>query len=321
MILTFVPGGGAVFFQIGDVHWFDTVAPYYSTANIATAVTALLAATLDWSFMILVGTPANAAGGAAVFAVMETHMATFATNYHWTRCIMDGGTDTAGAVVLAMNAVDDQRVNVSFGTADTVSGKPFGGFGFPAQEICNNLGAFHAGNLISTDAARVRGGSVPGVLRISHDEYVTEVCDIGRLSTMRTWPGRTGFYFTNSRLKSAAGSDFRWFQHGLVMDQACRTTFATQQNFIAVGVRTNSDGTIDERDALRFETQVKKALRAVLTEPDNAEGTRGHVSAFSYVIDRTNNIATTEVLQSEVAIRPLSYPKTITTQIGFDLAV
>jgi hypothetical protein len=319
--ITFVDGAGPIFHEDGDTHSFDTVAPYYSAANVATAVTALLAATLDWAFIILVGTPANAAGGATIFAAMETHMATFATNYHWTRCIMDGGTDTAANVVTAMNAVDDNRVNVTFGTADTASGKPFAGYGQPALEITINRGARHADDLISTDAARVASGSVQGVIRISHDEYVTETVDIARLSSMRTWPGRSGFYFTNSRLKSAVGSDFRWFQHGRIMDQACATTYQTQQMFVAVGVRTNADGTIDERDAQRFETRVTSALRSVLTEPDNAEGTRGHVSDLSYTIDRTNNLATTEILQSEVSIRPLAYPKDITTQIGFDLSV
>jgi len=323
--ITFVDGAGAAFFVDGSTHTFTTIAPYYSVANVATAMTALLAATLDWQFVLFVGTPASAADGATLFAAIDTHMTSFANAFHWTRAIMDGGTGTAAAVKTALDAVSSSRVCATFGRASTSSGKAFAGWGTPALEVATNACARMTAVLLSTDGARVASGAATGVSAITHNEYLTETLDIGRITTMRTWPGRStssaGFYFTNIRLKSAVGSDFRYFQHGRVMDQACRTTYTQQQLFIAIGLRTNSDGTIDERDAVRLETKVDNALRQILTSPSNAEGTQGHISALSYTIDRTNNIATSENLQSEVALRPLAYPKTITTQLGFDLTV
>jgi hypothetical protein len=173
---------------------------------------------------------------------------------------------------------------------------------------------------MSTDASRVASGGLQGVTAISHDEYQTETLDVNRITTTRTWPGRAGFYITNPRLKSVAGSDFLYIQHGRVIDAACRRTYLSQQNFIGISVRTNTDGTIDERDAVRLETRVEEALRADLTQPANAEGTPGHVSAVNYSIDRTNNVQTTFTILSEVGVRPLGYVKFITTTVGFDLS-
>ena len=105
------------------------------------------------------------------------------------------------------------------------------------------------------------------------------------------------------------------------MDVACSTVYLTQQDLISAAARTNADGTINELDAIRYETRGTADLRAQLTQPVNAEGFQGHVSELSYSIDRTNSLATTEEVRSEVSLRPLGYPKQITTTIGFALSV
>ena len=66
---------------------------------------------------------------------------------------------------------------------------------------------------------------------------------------------------------------------------------------------------------------VREALNEQLLRPTNAEGVSGHVSALNYTIDRTNNVATTETLLSDVAIRPLGYAKFINTTLGYSLTV
>ena len=256
-----------------------------------------------------------------MFAAMATHMASFESVFRYTRCIMDAGDDTTANVITAFGAVSDNRVSVCYGTADLASSKAFAGWGAPSRSVVDAMGARAAEEMISTDLARVASGPIVGCVGISHNEYLNEVLDIHRISTTRSWLGRPGFYITNCRLKSAPGSDYRYWQHGRVMDTACATTYQVQQLFISLGLRTNADGTINELDAARLETRARDALAAQLTAPSNAEGTRGHVSAFSYQIDRTNNVATTETVQSEVAIRPLGYSKFIVTQIGYSLTV
>jgi len=321
LTLTFVPGVGPVEWSDGDVHQFDCTAPMYTTADLATSITALTADSTEWQFMILTGLNASGADAATMFGAVETHMATFAAAFRYVRCMMDAGNEATGPINVALDAVSDNRILVSYRRADVASAKAFAGFGTPQIPLVGVVGARAHKALISTDLARVASGSLTGVAAIEHDERLTEVMDSHRITTARTWLGRAGFYLTNGRLKSDAGSDFRYWQHGVIMDLACRTTYIQQQTFIGMGIRTNADGTIDERDAVRLETRVREALKEQLLRPTNAEGTSGHVSDLNYTIDRTNNIATTETLLSDVAIRPLGYAKFITTTLGYSLAV
>ncbi|MHA1572458.1 MAG: DUF2586 family protein [Alphaproteobacteria bacterium] len=320
-VLTFTPMAGPIFFEDGDVFEFDCTAPYYGTGDVAAAVAALLADTTPWAFMVLTGTPASAADGATMFGALETHLASFENVFRYVRALMDAGDDTPANVATSFGAVADNRISVTYGSADTASSKAFPGWGTPKRSGVNLFGARAAKELISTDLARVASGPLAGVQAISHDEFLNEVLDVQRISTLRTWAGRAGFFITNCRLKSSAGSDFRYWQHGRVMDVACKTTYEAQQFFISQGVRTNDDGSINELDARRFETRGLSALQAQLTQPSNAEGTQGHVSELSYTIDRLNNVQTTETVLSEVAIRPLGYAKFITTTIGYTLSV
>jgi len=319
--ITFTPGAGAIFFEDGDVFEFDVNAPYYAVVDLATAVTALLAQSLEFPFATLTGTPASAADGATMFAAVDGHATSFENINRYIAFIMDSGDDTTTATLSSYAAVSSRRVMPVYGTTDITSAKPFEGYSVPKRSAVELLGGWAADKLISTDLARVREGPVPGVLEISHDENLTEELDAGRITTLRTHTGRAGFFVTNGRIKAPSGSDFRFWQFRRIMDVACRRVFIEQQNFLNISVRTNSDGTIDERDALRLESIVNEALKIELTQPANAEGTRGHVSEVNYSIDRTNNINQSSTLISTVAIRPLGYAKTIETTIGFALEV
>jgi hypothetical protein len=321
MTLTFVPGAGPIIHEAGDLHSFDSVAPLYTTANLATGMTALLALTSEFAFIVLTGEHATGAAAATMFAAFDTHLTSLATQFRYVRGIMDAGTDTAANVITAFAAVADQRICVCYGDADMPSSKAFAGWGTPRlPSLVLIAGRAHGNNgsstLISTDLARFPEGPV-NAIAITHDEFRTEVLDQHKISTLRTWQGAPGIYITNALLKSPAGSDFKYWQHGRCMDVACDTTVKTQRAFISTSVRTISTGAIDGRDAVRIEETVKNALRAKLISPNNAEGTPGHVSAFGYKIDRTNDVLRTFELRSKVAIQPLGYAKRLTTEIGY----
>jgi hypothetical protein len=321
LTLTFVPGGGAVFFEKGDFHTFSSTAPLYSTANLATGIAALLLSPLQFTFGVLTGEHATGAAAATMFAALDVHATSLANAFKYSRWIMDAGTDTTSNVITAVAAIASSRIAMVYGDATQASSKPYAGWGSPSMAgLVAAAGAAHA-VLPSTDIARVANGALVGVTAISHDEFRTEVLDEVKVSTLRTWQGRAGFYMCNLRLKSAAGSDFLYFQHGRLMDIACDTVAKAQQMMSSQAVRTNADGTIDERDALRLEKPVNAALSAELVEPENAEGTKGHVSALQYQIRRDNNVQTTFTIRSKVAIRPLGYAKQLVTELGYALNV
>lgn len=320
--LTFVPGAGAVFFEDGDTHTFSCTAAYYNSADVATSVTALLAAlTTSWDWILFAGRPATAAAGATLFSAIATHMGTFATSFRYARALMDSGVDTAANVATAYDAVSNARMAVAFGTVHQPSGKPIPGWAQPALPVSVAAAARASKAKLSEDLGRVRSGALVGCSFPSHDEFLDEALDVHKIITTRTYPKTAGVFLTNGHLKSAAGSDYRYWQHGRIMDVAADTVQTKQQLFIGSEPRTNSDGTIYEADAQAFEGEVEDALRQQLSQPANASGKPGHVSDLNYAIDRTVNLLATETIQSDTAIRPLGYPKYITSTLGYSQAV
>jgi hypothetical protein len=321
LTITFADNAGPVLFEKGDKFEFDTVAPLYTTTNLGTGMAAVLASALNWNFAVLTGQSASTSDGATMFAAFDTHLTTFETNFRYVGGMMDAGIDSTANAITDYAAVADSRILVSYGRTDKTSSKPIVGYGTPKQPLVNSIAARAADSLISTDLARFPDGPMTGVVELEHDERQTEVLDQHGFATSRTFVGVPGFYIANGRIKAPLGSDFQHWQYRRVMDVACDTVYKAQLPFLNTGVRTNADGSIQEADAVRIEETVKNALEIALKDPKNAEGSAGHVSAFSYTVDRTNNVVSSSTILTDVAIRPLGYAKFITTTIGFAVNV
>jgi hypothetical protein len=317
LTLTFVPGAGAVFFEAADYHTFDCTAPYYSTTNLGTAVTALLADETDWAWLVLTGEPADTGDGATMFAALDTHLTTFFNQYRYARAMMDAGTDTTANAISDYASSSSRRILVSYGDHDMSSVKPFAGWGTPRVPFLYSVAARAAKVAISTDLARFNEGPLTGVVAVTHDEFRTEVLDSKKFTTSRTYQGVAGFYITNARFMSPAGSDFLYWQHGRMMDVACAITYQTQLQFLSTAQRTNAAGQILDADAKKLEGIVKGALRAALLDPSDAEGNPGHVTRLDYKIDRLADLLGTGTLYSTVAILPKGYVKHIETTLGY----
>jgi len=326
---TFVPGDGTPFFEAGDLHAFTTTAPHYSATEAALGIAAVdtfLSSAPGFFFtqMFFVGRIATGSAAATMFGAFSGYLTSYQSRLVYMRGAMDAGSaDTRANVKTAFSAVSSTRVSAVYGDVVMPSGKPFPGFGFPlisllAAAAARAKGSEKGATAISEDLARVATGPLAGVTYISHDEYVNEdAMDAAKITTARTHPSLEGFYLMNMRLKSPTGSDYKYWQHGIVQDAACREIVATQQKFLSSNYDTNDDGTLEESEAKRLDSIVTERLKVVLLDPLNAEGKKGHVSAFRYRVDRTANALSSETLRSKFADRPLFYPKWIETEVGY----
>jgi hypothetical protein len=73
-------------------------------------------------------------------------------------------------------------------------------------------------------------------------------------------------------------------------------------------LRTNADGTIDERDAAHIEESVSAILRNQLG---------GAVTRVSFVVNRTDNVQSSRTLRYKVRLGALSYAKEIDGEWAF----
>lgn len=321
LTLTFVAGAGPIIFEAGDQHTFASTAPGFGTTDLAAGVTALKAANINIAAITLSGKLGTASAAATIAAACATHAASLFTVYQPIRMIMDMGTDVEATTITAWAAVASERIAPVYGDETCTSGKPFTGFGAPTAPAQRSASARCAAILPSTDPAWFAAGALPGVTAITHDEFRTQNMDSHKFSTLRTHQGISGFFITNMNLLSAPGSDYQFWQHGRVMDVATLTCYQSLLPFLSSSVRTLASGAIDPRDADRWEKKAKDALRTVLLDPDNEQGTQGLVSALDVKVDRVANVLTSNTVKVKVAIRPLAYAKTIVNELSFSANV
>lgn len=319
---TFVPGGGPTIFELGDVHTWEDTAPHYTTADLGTAITALLAqiGSRKISKVYFAGKNATASGAATMAAAIATHMATLATNHYPARALVDGGKDTAANWLTAFASFSDRRVAVCFGDCAASTKDTFAGYGTPHRPILDIVAERATAAQISENLGRKASGNLSRVVAISDDEGLTvQFSEADKVITLRSYRGQSGFYVTNGYLKSPAGSDFKYWDWGVTIDVGCDTIYETQDRFQLAKLRSVTDGTghIEAKDANRINTAVSRALAAKLTEPVNVEGRKGHIAGFTYAVDETTDFLRTQQFQASAAFVPDSPVEGMVTTAGF----
>jgi hypothetical protein len=256
--------------------------------------------------------------GFGLAAAVGGHLADMAGSFKYARAFVDvGSEDSTNNILTGAASFFDKRISTCYGYEATSSVMPIEGMATVMMPSVFSILPRAARELVSTDLARYASGNLGGVRHIFFDSTTNETLDDAGITTLCTREG--GFYIGNGRLKAPPGSDFQFVQYGRIMDLACSTVRSAMMIAVAEGFRTVAGGAIDPRDASDINLIVNRALSAALLEPSNARGTAGHVSAASFAIDLTNNIASTGVLKTKTAVRPMGYARDIVQEIGFTL--
>jgi Protein of unknown function (DUF2586) len=297
-------------FTAGDTYSWTTTAAGFSTSDLTTSLTALRANVAEWGFVHVVATWANAAGAAAASAIVDTQMSTAETQFRYVFGAVEcPTTESDSTVATAFASFASARVMVCAGDVGAVS--PINGR--ILRRNCAWIVTAHlAGIQAGEDAAFVGSRNpIKNVASLYRDEAKTPFLDAQRFTTMRTFPGRAGYYITNGNMMAAGGSDFNLVQRRRVMDVACRITRQAELPYLNGSVRINpTNGTIDERDAQAFEAKVNSQLKSGVVAT-------GDASSSSVVVNRSANILSTSTLPVTVRITPLGYMKFISNNIGF----
>jgi hypothetical protein len=303
----------------GDTYFAVAQEPYFASADINTAIDALVASTLTVGSMHVVGAAQGAlaqdkANAAKVIAAaVGAKLASMSTSsFRYTFAIVD----TPNVPIANLSAATafgpgyaDSRILVPFGYPLTVSATDGR---IVARSAGYSIAARCTRAPVGEDLGRVASGPLSEIASLSStdDARVDPTADTARFSTLRTHIGLTGFYITQGLMMAATGSDFRLVQARRVIDKACATTRARLLRYLNSSVRVNANGTIDEVDARNIESDVTTALRDALVGP-------GDATAVTAVIDRTTNVVTTSKIVVRVRVTPRGYLKTIEAEIAF----
>ena len=326
--------GSTAAYVAGAVYTSTTQAAHYNSSDLTTAFAGIDVSLLNWDFFVFAGEAQSSAAAATLFSAIQTKMNSYVSADRYFRALMGCGDDTAANALTAFASLVGNRVAPVYGAFETTPVFPVVGRAAPFLPAVCAAAMRAQGNVMSTDLAQVSGaesvGALPGCLAISVDERTqTSGLNEVKVGTLRTYANLSGFYLTNVFLKAAAGSDFEFWQHGIMMDQACREVSARHTELISSNIVTKADGTgqIAEFSAQSIEKKVRRgldnrigsALRGI--GPTTVDGSVGHVSDQRYQVDRTNNVLSTKTLIATVSIVPRGYLKTLSTTLSYKLAV
>jgi hypothetical protein len=332
LTLTFVPGAGAVFFEVGDTHTFTSTCAHYNTTNLGAGITALLASPLLTNRKIrkvcFSGIPATASAAATLAAAIATHMSTLATGKHFARAMMDGGSIDTSANYLAnyVAAFANSRVAATYALEHRISPQPFAGFGVPRVSGVHSMFVRAVRAQISENLGRVASGPLDGVVAIANDEFKSTLfTEADKTNTFRTDQSGPGFFSTNGYLKSPAGSDFLYWDYGILLDEG--TTVADQRlaQYRNSKVRTlkvpnQTARPIHPVSAAQIEMNINGALAEVMRGP-TVDNHPSHVEEQAFTVDQTNDVFGTRIVRSTYRVVPLPPAENLELTVGLARSV
>jgi len=139
---------------------------------------------------------------------------------------------------------------------------------------------------------------------------VEEVYD-KRYISLRTYIGKTGYYFSNDLLAVSPTDDYASDVDRAVIDKAAIITYGVYVNELLDDVETETDGSISTTGAKELQGAIENAINAAMTANDEITG----VSAF---VDETQNIVSTNKVEIVLKIQKKGYLEEIVVNLGFE---
>jgi len=304
-------------FVVDDVYAITTTAPTANQANLSTALSALLASTIDHEGVFVVGPVTG-----TIYSALTALVAAAEANgvYRWLLCeprVQAGDSVGTFTAAIISDFADDASPHgaVCAGEALQLSA----GIGGTHRR---NVGRIYAARLASIAASgrtqrlaespmRVRSGPVAGIdaAALYHDMRVLTSLTGGRFCGLQSIVGRAGYYCT-TRSTAATGSDLTDIARLRVIKAAQRALLGILTAQIGDSVPLTSTGRIQPATAAALDAQLGAAFSREM---------EGMISSSSVAVDRTNDIATTSTLLASFRMVPLGYTVAITATVGFQI--
>ena len=308
-------------FDYGDVFSISCQAPVYSSGDVTTALTMLLASTLDFSWIHFVGFPtvgsssANATASAALASTISTYMSVAQTAGQYIFAIVETPPSLDADIATAYANFFDRRVKVQVGTELVTS--PLNGCNYvrsSAWGLSARLGKIRPsvspGQTGDGGIANAPGGPLDGIYAINRDERTatTPMYDLG-FGTTLTYRGYPGFFSDAGRMKAPVGSDYTLVMYRRVMDSVCRVARLAGFKYLNAPLNVDSaTGYLITKDAAGIRSYIESQIRAALST---------EFSDIIVTVITTDNILSTQKLRVKVQVIGFAYALNVEEIIEF----
>lgn len=137
--------------------------------------------------------------------------------------------------------------------------------------------------------------------------------------TMRTFVGKSGYFYAEDYLACGANNDYRSIARRRTADKAFRVAYATLLESVQDELPVTAAGTLTSSFAKSLETDIEADIYHSMTEEGNlsvdaADPTDMGVQAK---VNTSNDVLATNKLQAVIKIKPYGYSKWIEVALGF----
>ncbi|MGN6568234.1 MAG: DUF2586 family protein [Flavipsychrobacter sp.] len=217
-----------------------------------------------------------------------------------------GGTSYTGTATALTDMTTHNYNRVAILIGDTASGS--------AAAIGLLLGRL-AVIPVQRKISRVKTGALTNTTAYigstSADKYIdTSVLNDKAFITFRTFPNKSGFYFTGDPTCTNTTDDFDTIARGRVIDKAHILAYATYVEEVDNEVPVNTDGTLNAGYCKYLEQQIINQVNLTMTANNEVSG----VDCF---IDPTQNVLATNTVNVVLKITPVGYSSQINVTLGF----
>lgn len=133
--------------------------------------------------------------------------------------------------------------------------------------------------------------------------------DLKRYIFLRDFPNTAGSYVNDSHTAIVQSSDYAYIENNRTIDKAIRSVDAKLTPLLASPLELNTDGTLQDNDAVYFENQAEQGPIQMTKD--------GELSQQSVTIDPTQNVATTSQVIVTIEMIPIGIARNIIVNIGY----
>lgn len=224
-----------------------------------------------------------------------------------------GGT-ASGLTDISQNTYN--RVGIMIG--DTVTGS--------SNAACGLLAGRIAAIPVQRSIARVRSGAISATAfyigaKVPENADPDIISDKGYI-TFRNFVGKSGYFFTDDKLATAATDDYALIPRRRVIDKAYRIAYQTLIEELGEEIPINNDGTIPAAIAKSWQNAVEVAIQNQMTTPGNlgVDPADANDTGVTCYIDTNQNVAASNTIEVTVQVKPYGYAKYINVSLGFQVA-
>jgi len=228
--------------------------------------------------------------------------------------ILEGRAYSGSAVALSdQTLASDNRVGILIGDTVTTSGN-----------ACMGMLAGRIASIpVQRNIGRVKDGPIESLTAFIKDikvenADVESIHDKGYI-TLRTFVGRSGYFFSDDLLCTLVTDDYRSLTARRTIDKAYRIAYDTLLEELLDEIPVNTDGTMQVTQVKSWQGKVENAIALQMTANRelSADVTNPKDRGVECFIDATQNVVSTSKVIVRVRVRPFGYARYIDVYLGF----